>query len=314
MENFFDSRHMLEVIWKWKIHFGIIGIAAFILAALFSSPTFIRPKYKSEARLYPINVESYSNESESEQMLEIVSSMDIKRRMFNAFKLGEYYGLKKDDPYYRTKLIRKYNKNVSIKKTEYETVEISVLDWQPKQASDMIDSMIFYYNEKLRKIHRKKYNELAIAAFNDYQKRQQEITSINNEVEKIRKDYGILEFDLQVKELSKGYAEALAAGKITAATKIKSMLDRMSLKGGEYKILTTKLKNLQIQSDTLKIRYDKALSRSQQNISYAQVIENPFPADKKSYPVRWLIALLAVAASELLALLVILLLENGKKQ
>ncbi|MCL3780386.1 hypothetical protein EMN47_08270 [Prolixibacteraceae bacterium JC049] len=314
MENFFDSRRMLEVIWKWKIHFGIIAVLAFALAALFSSPMFIRPKYKSEARLYPINVESYSNESESEQMLEIVGSMDIKRHMFDAFKLGNYYGIKKDDPYYRTKLIRKYNKNVSIKKTEYETVEIAVMDWEPQRASNMIDSIICYYNEKLRKIHGKKYKELATAAHNDLKKRENEIKDVTVAIEKITKEYGILDFEMQVKELSKGYAEALAAGKTQAANKIQSMLDRMSLKGGEFEVLSTKLENLQVQSDTLKVRYDKALSRSQQRISYAQVVESPFPADKKSYPVRWLIALLAVAGAEILALLVILLLENGKKQ
>lgn len=242
MENFFDTRRILKIVWKWKVHFLIIGVIAFALAALFSSPYFIKPKFQSFARLYPVNISTYSNESESEQMLEVANSMDIKRRMFEAFDLGNYYGIKEDDPHYMSKLIRDYKENVKIKKTEYETVEIRVLDWDAERASNMVDSIVKFYNEKLQRVQSDLNYGLANAAFEALTERKKEIAGVNEKLNKIRQENDILDYEMQVKEFSKGYAEALAAGNNTAAKKIKEMLDNFSLKGGNLSRLNQKLK------------------------------------------------------------------------
>ena len=69
MNDFFDNRRILEIIWKRRLHFIIIGIVAVVLSAIFSSAFFIPPKFKSTARLYPINLSIMSEESETEHML-----------------------------------------------------------------------------------------------------------------------------------------------------------------------------------------------------------------------------------------------------
>ncbi|NQU87350.1 MAG: hypothetical protein HQ541_16475, partial [Mariniphaga sp.] len=83
MKDFFNNQRILDIIWKRKFHFIAIGIIAILLSAVFSSPTFIAPKYKSSARIYPTNnIFTFSDESETEQMLEIVNSADIKIKIF----------------------------------------------------------------------------------------------------------------------------------------------------------------------------------------------------------------------------------------
>ncbi|HKJ79204.1 MAG TPA: Wzz/FepE/Etk N-terminal domain-containing protein, partial [Prolixibacteraceae bacterium] len=131
MNNFFDNQRILDVIWRRKIHFILIGIIAIVLAVIFSGPTFITPKYKSTARVYPTNLWVLSEESETEQMLEIMNSNDIKRQMFDVFRLDEVYHVKRDDPHYFSYMLDMYNNNVSTSKTEYETVEIKVMDELP---------------------------------------------------------------------------------------------------------------------------------------------------------------------------------------
>ncbi len=88
MNDFFDNQQIFLLIRKHFLHFVIIGVIAVVLSAIFSGPAFITPKYKSSARMYPVNLATMSTESESEQMLEIINSNDIKFRMFDAFRLG----------------------------------------------------------------------------------------------------------------------------------------------------------------------------------------------------------------------------------
>jgi capsular polysaccharide biosynthesis protein len=53
MNDFFDNRRILEIVWNRRIHFIIVGIIAVVLAAIFSSPFFITPKFKSSSRFIP---------------------------------------------------------------------------------------------------------------------------------------------------------------------------------------------------------------------------------------------------------------------
>jgi uncharacterized protein involved in exopolysaccharide biosynthesis len=44
------------------------------------------------------------------------------------------------------------------------------------------------------------------------------------------------------------------------------------------------------------------------------VVESPFPSDKKSYPVRWLIVVFSAFSAVFLALLVFLVLDYRKEE
>ncbi|MDD4144560.1 MAG: Wzz/FepE/Etk N-terminal domain-containing protein, partial [Prolixibacteraceae bacterium] len=105
MNDFFDNQRILQLIWNRKYHFIITGIIAIIISAVFSGPAFIKPKFKSTARVYPTNLWPLSEESESEQMLEIMNSKDIKIKMCEAFELDKVYRLNKKDPHYMTYLM-----------------------------------------------------------------------------------------------------------------------------------------------------------------------------------------------------------------
>ena len=87
MENYFSNKNLIDLVWKWKIHLMVIGILAGIISIIFSGPTFIKPKFKSFAVVYPVNIEEYSEESNTEQMLEIFNSGDIRDQIIEKFEL-----------------------------------------------------------------------------------------------------------------------------------------------------------------------------------------------------------------------------------
>jgi uncharacterized protein involved in exopolysaccharide biosynthesis len=292
-----------------------VGVIAMVLGAVFSGPAFIKPKFKSTARLYPSNISEMSEESRTEQMLEIINSNDVKKKMFKAFNLDEDYKINKEDPQYLTYMFDIYNDNVKTSKTQYETVEISVMDFDPQQASDMCDSIIRFYNQKVGQIHKSKNREMLEILGTQLEKKHLEIDSVGTELKEVRSNTGIIDFENQVPEVTRGYMTALANGRgSTSDTReIKKLYDNMLAKGTDSYRLEKRYNKLISEMDSVRTLYDINLSEFQKNITYSHVVESPFPADKKSYPVRWLIVVFSAFSAVFFALLVFLVIDYGKE-
>ena len=64
----------------------------------------------------------------------------------------------------------------------------------------------------------------------------------------------------------------------------------------------------------VKLDLEMAMRFFDSNLTYSNIVSYPYPSDKKSYPIRWLIVTIVSLASFVMALLVIFFLENKKKQ
>jgi capsular polysaccharide biosynthesis protein len=315
MTNFFDNQNLLETLWKWKKHLIVVGILAVVFSAFFSSSLFIKPKYKSTARIYPSkNIYVFSDESESEQLLEIIGAQDIKLRLIDAFDLSKVYKISKNEPQYLTYMMSEFNDNISFKKNEYETVEISVLDTDPKRAAAMCDSIIAFLDEKILIMHRIKYVESATVTKKEMNLIMHQIDSVKTRMDFLRKEYNILDYGLQTKEITEGMVEVLVKQKSnsTDGKRIEKWMKDLAEYGGEFDMLNKQQLMMVTQLEALKKIYDEAISGSSKKIIYGQRIQNPIPADKKSYPVRSLIVFFSTFAALFTAILVILFLENKK--
>lgn len=316
MNNFFDTQRIIAIIWQRKFHFTVVGILAIVISAIFSGSAFITPKFKSTARVYPTNIHVISEESETEQMLEIMNSRDIKLRMFDAFNLGEAYRVNKEDPQYLTYMLDIYNKNVTTAKTEYETVEIKVMDEQPERASNMCDSIIHFYNQKVRQMHKAKDWEMVVITQNLLKKRNAELDTLMTLLNQSRKEYGFFDFQGQSPEVTRGYMNALANGRgsTSDAHKIEKLYDNFSEKGADIEWLEKRTYSAMDAIDSISKVNELYLSEFEKDITYCHVVEYPIPADKKSYPVRWLIVALSTFSAVFLALLVFLVLDFRKAE
>jgi len=314
MNNFFDNQRILDLIWRRKFHFIVVGVIAIVLAAIFSSPTFITPKYKSTARIYPTNnVAVFSEESETEQLLEVINSSDIKLRMFDAFNLDQVYGISKETPQYYTYMFDTYNTNVNISKTKFETVQIEVLDIDPVRASAMCDSLIRFYNEKVSQMHSLKHLEIVDLTDKYINFKSKDLDSVSNQLQQLRNETGIISVS-QLERITEGYMTALAENKGgTSDTKtIKQQLDYLKDYGNEILVLENKFNKYNQIIDSLKTVKEVQLLEAGKDITYSHVVEYPMPADKKSYPVRWLIVAFSMVSAVFLALLVFLILDYRK--
>ncbi len=306
--------NILQILNKWKVHFIIIGGIALVISAIFSGPSFIIPKYKSFAILYPSNIIPYAGESPTEQMIQVLQSDDISRNMFNKFNLMKDYEIDSTkDKYWLSHLIDTYNDNVTFSRQEFQSVEISVLDKDPFQASLMVDTIIDLMNKKAKNLQREKSEELVKIIKGQLDKKKQEMDSMEEVVKGLRVNHGIISYDLQSKELTREYYEMLSkTGNSQALSEARAMIKNLEEYGGEFVAINEHLWRVRGSYNDIKNQYENAVKDVEKILTYSNIITKPYPADKKTYPIRWLIVLISTLSSLILTYLVISLLDRPK--
>lgn len=314
MESYFSNKSFIKLLAKWKYHILGVAVLAIILSTVFSSSKFIKPKYKSVGVVYPINIYTYSEESETEQMLQMMNSSDIRQQLIKDFNLYKHYNIDRNIKHAQTYINAKLDDNVSFRKTEYESVEIKVLDHDPMYASNMVDSLISYYNHKVASLHKSKYKEVINIVKSSMRDKSEYIDTLEKQIVNIRLKYGLIDFDTQAKELSKGQIKVLTDGKSNSAksNEVLKLVENIKEKGEKLRSINDYLINNRKSYDSLQVVLDRAYAGYNKKISYAQIVSHPFPADKKSYPIRWIIVLLSTLASMLVAIFVIAIIESKR--
>lgn len=314
MANFFSSSELLNLINKWKFHLlVIVGVAA-ILAAIFSGPTFITPLYKSSAVLYPANVDSYSEESETEQMLQIFDSQDIKDSVIKMFELDRHYDINKDYEHYKTVLYYEYSEKVKIGKTPFEAVSIEVLDRSPDTAALIVSAIIDFYDKKIARLHKSKYFEVADMYRKQLKVKEQGIDSLKSILKVLGQEHGIIEYNYQSQEIMRGLLGTVdGSGSNINKKEVNRLTENMEEYSGQ---LIEVVEMIQAEARTyveIKLDYELALRFLGSDMTYSNIISAPFVTDKKEYPVRWIIVLVTIIAAFVFSMLIIMFIENQKK-
>ncbi|OFX29104.1 MAG: hypothetical protein A2X08_01325 [Bacteroidetes bacterium GWA2_32_17] len=305
METFFRNKKIINLLNKWKIHLIIITIVAIAIGAFISSPIVITPKFKSLAIIYPVNTYTYSKESTTEQMLQVLNSNDINEKMLKAFDLEKHYKIDTLESQHYTYFLDEYNSNVNISKTEYESVEITVLDKNPKIACQMVDSIVKFYDDKIASLHKRKQKEVIEISRVEYEKKKKELDSLEGIVKNYRQNYGIMNYNSQVLEATKG--------EFTGNASAKKLFKNLQDYGVDYQRLDSMLYNVRKEVIYDKYMLEVAYREYNKHISYSQVISTPYPADKKSYPARWLVVAVTVIASLIFSIIVVAVIESKQK-
>ena len=306
MKNF----DLLNIILKWKITLAAVIGSAIVLAAVFSSSYFIKPKYKSSAVIYPSNLMPYSQESPTEQMLQLFQSDSVFNHVVNCFHLIKHYGLDSASTTVQNELLGIYNENVSIKKTEYEAVRIEVMDQDPVVACNIIKEMANAFNAYTLKLNRGKSRELVNVFDEQLKNKQAQIDSINTALKELAVKFGMIDYKAQSRELSKEYYRTLATGNEKKISELTNSLRNLEERGGKFHELQEHLEHSTKEYGKLLSQYNTVRNDSEKYVTYTNMVLKPFPSDKKAYPVRWLIVTVATCAALLFSLIVIMIIEG----
>jgi hypothetical protein len=291
----------------------IISVIAAVVSLVVSSPWITTPRFKSVAVIYPSNIAPYSDESETEQMLQWLASKDVRDSVMIKFDLPKHYGIDSNYKYFASTMAYLYDKNVKITKTQYESIEITVLDKDPAMARDIVNAVINYTDRKIRATHYKKYAEVASSMKKVLAIKRHEIDSVKEEMHKITSTYGIYEILGQSQEITRGELRTVDGGGSGINNKNVELLKQgMQEKGGDLLFLSSRIKDIANEYSELMLKDDLAVYDANKEYTFINVISPAKIADKKSFPNRLLILFYFVAGTLFLSLITISVIEQRR--
>lgn len=322
------------VLFLWKKKFILLGITfvAIVAASIFSAPIFIPPKYKSTVVLFPSATNSISKallgdnpsykqdllqfgeEEDAEQLLQILNSSKIRDRIIDKYHLLKHYDIDSTNQYKRTLLFKEYESNIKYRRTENMAVEITVLDIDPQMASNIANDIASLLDSvKIKMQKERAYRGFEIVR-NEYELRRNEIQKKEDSLTQLRK-YGIQDYETQAEMMNQQLAIEIARNPNSAAVKaLEKKMEILAMYGGPYVSLRDALEHEKKLLTEIKSKYDKAKIDAEEELPQTFMVDRAYPAEKKSYPVRWVIVAIAALSSLLLTAFILVIMDGIKRE
>ncbi len=325
-DQVFDSTNLIVYLYNWRKPLVIVSLVAGILAAIFSGPTFIKPMFESTVTVFPSTTNSLSKallpqkfasrgqdilefgkEEEAEQLLQILNTDEIRDSIINKYNLMDHYEIDRDGKYAMTELYKNFSSNISFRRTEYMSVEINVLDTEPQMAADIANDIVRLLDKVKNRIQRERAMQGLKIIEGEFLALKEELELLEDSLTMLRYK-GVHDYEAQSSVLN----EQLATGIIEGASNtkirmIEAKLDTLAKYGGTYVSLRDELVYLKEEVVKLKTAYDQAKVDVEQSLPATFKVNNAYPAEKKTYPIRWLIVALSMLGAFTLTLIAILI-------
>lgn len=307
-----DAIRLMKFIVKWKKQLIYIGIGSLLISFVFTLPAIMKPMFKAHTIIYPVNLQTYSKETATEQMVQLLNSEDVRMQLVKAFDLYSHYDIDSTGNYPRFEMMKRLEENISVSKTEFESIEISIIDENPVTAAAMCDSLLAFVDDKAISLVRIRAIEVLTIIKKQMDEKKLEVDSLENEIKKIRTNYGISDFENMVEGFSREYYRAVASG--GANSKLETTRKNLEEKGGEYVFLKEMLWKIRGEYAAYKLSYEQALMDSKKKLKFHNVISKATPPERKDSPKRTLIMLMFTMGVMLFALMVIIYQEHYKNR
>jgi len=323
----FDSIDLAIYIWKKRIPLLIITFAAGVISIIGS--LMITPRFKSTVVLFPtseastsksllqmnyqLDFQAVGEEEQVEAVMQVLKSDKIRDKIIEKYDLMRHYGIKPTGMYPLYKLHTFYESNIRIKQTEFNSVIISVLDADPQQAADMANDIACLADTtiwEMKTTRAKKAVELLELVLDSI---EWELDNLKNEMHKYNSK-GIIYFEVQIDRLIEAYGKAVLENDARAKKEIQQEIMYLgnyssdlyaAVERFDYELERySDTKNLYLQ---VKAEYDNRLP----NIF---ILDKAFKADKKAYPKKSIIVIIATLSTFILAVLSFLFFENFMKR
>lgn len=326
--DFTDSFKVAVFLFKWRKALIVLGIAAALLSALFSSPLFITPLYKSTVIMFPASSNSISKslltentdpkqdilefgaDEQTQQMLQILNSNRIREKVISRFDLAEHYGIEQGSKYYQTRMNERYTSNISFKLTEYLAVKIAVLDKNPQMAADIANTIAALLDTVKNDLQKERALQGFLIVKAEYLAQAELVRKMEDSLAHFMK-MGVNDYESQAQMLNRQLAVEIAKGNNGSIRALEAKLDILATYGGSYVSIRDALIYEKKQLSFLKTRYEESEIDAYQAMPQKFIIENAYKAERKSYPVIWIIVLLSTLGTLLAGMLVIFLVERS---
>lgn len=323
----FESFDLIEYIIKRIKPLIIITVTAAIVSVIVA--LIITPRFKSTVIVFPTSQGSVSQnllgvvmyktllrlgeEEEVEQLLQVLQSDEIRDRIIEKYNLMEHYGIDPESHYPITAIYREFDRNISFIETEFMSVKIEVLDIDAQLAADIANNIAALVDSAMNRMKKERAMKAFKIVEREYLNLKNQIKTLEDSLTILR-GYGINDYISQAEVFNKAYADALASNNIIGAKELEKKLDILSKYGGGYISILSFLEYEKEQLSELKMKYAEAEVDAYEDLPHTFIVNHGRKAEKKSYPVRWLICSVSTISTFIFALLLLLIFDYAKRR
>lgn len=310
---------ILLLVRNWKTLL-IVAIAAAVVSFTFSTPHFIKPKYKASVIVFPtssnavsqliladgnynefLDVTQFGNDIHIEQMIQMLQSREIKDHLIEKFGLIRHYDIDTNAKYWKTKLYKYVTGNLSFSRTHNLAVEITVEDVDPQLAADMANEIADYYDTLKRRVIQQRSIEAFHILEDEMKKTDELIMELTDSLSHIM-SHGVYDYESQSERLTQQYAVEVAKGNAAGAERIKKELNILEEWGPLYVSVRDRLFYLKEAQEIYQQKYQNTRVDASYALPQKFVVERAVAPDKKCYPKKMVITLVATLCTLVLAI------------
>lgn len=323
-----SAKDLIQKIITWKKTFLWITIAAALVTGVI---VFLMPKqYKSTAVLFPArqfsvsklvieanagNQEDYmmiGDADDCEKLMQLLTCDELKIKVADAMNLWKRWKIK-DTVFAFHYLKLKWEEQVTIKRTEYNSVKVEVYDYTADSAAFVANAISDYCDSIRFDMNRKISGEVLKIVKAEYDSTLARMKVLEDSLDVLRR-LGVLHYKEQVKAYSKSYAKALAKNDMPAMKRLESKMDTLKKYGGAYQNIHDNLEKYGSKYPDIKMKYDEARVNYNTMIPIKFVVEKGKPNEYKAKPRRMIFIAISVIAANLMGLFFLLFREKFGKQ
>jgi capsular polysaccharide biosynthesis protein len=323
----FDSGSLVIFLYKWRKPLIIVILITALGSWFFSCPWFITPKYQSNVIMYPASTSSVSKallsdqsakgqdlmafgeDEQAEQLLQILNSNKIRDRIIKKFNLMEHYKIDSSSRFKNESLYKEYDKNITFRRTEFMAVQISVLDKDPQIAADIANKIADLLDSTKNQMQRQRAYSGYMIVESEYNLLKDEVSKITDSLVAIGK-LGVNDVEYQSQALNTQMAIATSKNEKSAIIALQKRLDVLGKYGGIYMSLKNALEFKTHQLTLLQAKLKEAKVDAEEDLPQKFIVNNAYKAERKSYPVQWLIVLVSTFSAFFLCIIVIIMVEK----
>ncbi len=324
--NAFDSTNVFVFFIRWWKHLFIICLVAAIAAAIFSSPYFITPKFQSTVTMFPATGGSlsrsvlagpaarqdfleYGEVEDAERLLQVLESGNIRDRIVQRFDLLTHYEIPEDARFKQTRLTEEYRSNISFRRTQYGAVEIRVRDKDPAMAADIANELAALTDTVQNELRLERAGLAFEVARSQYETLREQVKQAEDSLRQIM-HLGVFDLEGQSSMLTRQLAKDLSANHTEGVRALEERLNVLSDYGGAYVFNEAYLSNISEHLIMIQRRYQEAKSDLESFVPFKFILDSAFEAERKVYPIRWLIVFLTTFAAGFMGVMILMVYEN----
>lgn len=306
--------YLIPTLWKHK---GLILGSTLIAGVLVAAVMLAQPNYyRSTSLFYPVNsslldpsasinqASYFGDDRDIDRLLSIATSLDLKHQLIDAFDLATHYDIDTSSLKGKVKLIKTFTKNMSVFKTQYDAIQLSIEDQDPLTAQKLTKAAQDYIDDMIVGVIRQTQERLFDQVSEQRKTLQIRLSQVVDSLSTTRSLYGIYSSESQ--------AEALTSLEIT--NPLSSSLRKKISDYNRGIAAVTSLESTQTllnsQLNGLGIKAEQLALAIGADKSALHIIEQPSLPLEKSRPKRSLYVLAAMLGIGLLACALVLIREQ----